>query len=82
MMFLFYIPGFIWRHMNKGCGINTKVITKMVADMDQMDGEKREKAVRMLVKHIDRGLAYHREYEYGCLYVSVRHLVRPRYPLF
>ena len=43
-MFLFYLPGFVWRNMNKSCGINTKVITKMVADMDQMDGEKKRKS--------------------------------------
>ena len=65
MMFLFYLPGFVWRNLNKTCGINTKVITKMVTDMDQLDGEKREKAVRALAKHIDKALAYHREYEHG-----------------
>ncbi len=69
MMFLFYIPGFVWRNLNKACGINTKVITKMVTDMDQLDGEKLEKAVRALAKHIDKALAYHREYEYGFMYV-------------
>ena len=37
--------------------------------MDQMDGEKREKAVRALAKHIDKALAYHREYDHGFLYV-------------
>lgn len=68
MMFLFYIPGFVWRNLNKSCGINTKVITKMVSDMDQMDGEKREKAVRALAKHIDKALAYHREYDHGFIY--------------
>jgi hypothetical protein len=67
-MFLFYIPGFVWRNLNKSCGINTKMITKMVADMDQLDGEKREKAVRSLAKHIDKALAYHREYEHGLIY--------------
>ena len=66
-MFLFYIPGFFWRHVNKACGINTAAITKMVAEMDQLDGEKREKAVRALAKHIDRALAYHREYEHGLM---------------
>lgn len=69
MMFLFYLPGFVWRNMTKACGINTKVITKMVTDMDQLDGEKREKAVRALAKHIDKALGYHREYEHGFLYV-------------
>jgi hypothetical protein len=68
MMFLFYIPGFVWRNLTKACGINTKMITKMVTDMDQMDGEKREKAVRSLAKHIDKALAYHREYEHGFMY--------------
>ncbi|CAF0803749.1 unnamed protein product [Adineta ricciae] len=68
MMFLFYVPGFIWRNLNKACGINTKVITKMVTDMDQLDGEKREAAVRALAKHVDKALAYHREYEYGFMY--------------
>ena len=65
MMFLFYIPGFLWRHVNKACGINTTAITKMVTEMDQLDGEKREKAVRSLAKHIDKAFAYHREYEHG-----------------
>jgi len=68
MMFLFYLPGFVWRNLNKACGINTKIITKMVTDMDQLDGEKREKAVRALAKHIDKALAYHREYEYGFMF--------------
>jgi hypothetical protein len=68
-MFLFYLPGFVWRNLNKACGINTKIITKMVTDMDQLDGEKRENAVRALAKHIDKALAYHREYEYGFMYV-------------
>ncbi|CAF2043112.1 unnamed protein product [Rotaria magnacalcarata] len=68
MMFLFYLPGFIWRNLNKACGINTKVIIKMITDMDQLDGEKREITVRALAKHIDKALAYHREYEYGFIY--------------
>ncbi|CAF2562811.1 unnamed protein product [Rotaria sp. Silwood2] len=68
MMFLFYLPGFIWRNLNKSCGINTKIIVKMVTDMDQLDGEKREKTIRSLAKHIDKALAYHREYEYGFMY--------------
>jgi len=67
-MFLFYLPGFIWRNLNRACGINPKIITKMVTDMDQLDGEKRENAVRSLAKHVDRSLAYHREYEYGLMY--------------
>jgi hypothetical protein len=70
MMFLFCLPGFVWRNLNKACRINTKIITKMVTDMDQMDGEKRETAVRGLAKHIDKALAYHREYEHGLMYVS------------
>jgi len=74
MMFLFYLPGFVWRNLNKACGINTKIITKMVADMDQLDGEKREKAVRALAKHIDKALAYHREYEYGFMHNFRRQL--------
>ncbi|CAF1074304.1 unnamed protein product [Rotaria sordida] len=68
MMFLFYLPGFVWRNLNKSCGINTKIITKMVTDMDQMDGEKREITVRSLAKHIDRALAYHRDYDHGFFY--------------
>jgi len=67
-MFLFYLPGFVWRNLNKTCGINTKIITKMVTDMDQLDGDKRETAVRSLAKHIDKALAYHREYEHGFMY--------------
>jgi len=72
MMFLFYLPGFLWRHLNKACGINTKAISQMVTSMDQMDGEKREKAVRTLAKHIDKALAYHREYEHGFMYRILR----------
>ncbi|CAF1260925.1 unnamed protein product [Rotaria sp. Silwood1] len=68
MMFLFYLPGFVWRNLNKLCGINTKLITKMVTDLDQLDGDKREKAVRALAKHIDAALAYHRDYDHGFLY--------------
>ena len=51
--------------------MNTKVITKMVSDMDKLDGEKRVEAVQALAKHIDRALAYHREYNHGLLYVFV-----------
>ncbi|CAF2447870.1 unnamed protein product [Rotaria sp. Silwood2] len=68
MMCLFYLPGFIWRNLNKLCGINTKIITKLVTEMDQLDGEKREKAVRAVAKHIDAALAYHRDYAHGFLY--------------
>ncbi|CAF0862236.1 unnamed protein product [Didymodactylos carnosus] len=68
MMFLFYLPGFVWRNMNKTCGINTKIITNMVLSMDQLNSETREKSVRSLAKHIDKALAYHREYEYGFMY--------------
>ncbi|CAF3362030.1 unnamed protein product [Rotaria socialis] len=68
MMFFFYIPGFLWRNLNKSCGINTKMITKMVSDLDQLDSEKREKAIRTLAKHIDRALAYHRDYDHGLMY--------------
>lgn len=71
MMFLFYLPGFVWRNLNKTCSINTKAILKMVTDLDQLDGEKREKSIRTLAKHIDKALAYHREYEYGLVYVKL-----------
>ena len=70
MMFLFYLPGFVWRNLNKACGINTKAISKMVSDMDQLDGDKRETAIRSLAKHVDRAFSYHREYEHGFMYVS------------
>lgn len=69
MMCLFYIPGFIWRNLNKRSAINTKFMTTIVNDMDQMDGEKREKAIRALAKHIDAALAYHRDYDHGFVYV-------------
>ena len=70
MMFLFYLPGFVFCFLNKGCSINTKTILKMVTDLDQLDGEKREKSVRTLAKHIDKALMYHREYEYGFMCVE------------
>ena len=33
--------------------------------------KKREKAVRALAKHIDKALAYHREYDHGFMYVII-----------
>jgi len=50
--------------------------------MDQMDGEKREKAVRALAKHIDKALAYHRDYDHGFMYVSIVHKKKTNVHLF
>lgn len=50
------------------------MIGQMVTKMDQLDGEKRESAVRALAKHIDKALAYHREYERGMLYNMAQRL--------
>lgn len=43
------------------------MIGQMVSKMDQLNGDKRENAVRALAKHIDKALAYHREYEHGMM---------------
>jgi hypothetical protein len=65
MMMLFYIPGFIWRKMNKNCGVDTKAITHMMSEMDPLDSEKRKEAMNSLAKHIDKALTYHRDYHHG-----------------
>jgi hypothetical protein len=65
MMMLFYIPGFIWRKMNRNCGIDTKVITSLMAAMDPLDNDKRKDAMNSLAKHIDKALTYHRDYNHG-----------------
>jgi len=65
MMMLFYVPGFFWRKMNKNCGIDTKVITKIMSEMDPLDDEKRKDAMTSLAKHIDKALTYHRDYYHG-----------------
>ncbi len=65
MMMLFYIPGFIWRKLNKNSGIDTKVITSLISGIDALDSEKRKGAITSLAKHIDQGLAYHRNYRHG-----------------
>jgi hypothetical protein len=40
MMMLFYIPGFIWRKLNKNSGIDTKVITSLMSGMDPLGSKK------------------------------------------
>ncbi|CAF4624538.1 unnamed protein product [Rotaria sp. Silwood1] len=65
MMILFYIPGFIWRKINRNCGIDTKVITSIIADMDPLHSENRQDTMNMLVKQIDKALTYHRDYHHG-----------------
>ena len=65
MMMLFYIPGFIWRKMNKSCGMDAKVVTHMMSEMDPLNTEKRKEAMNALAKHIDTALAYHRDYHHG-----------------
>ena len=65
MMMLFYVPGFIWRKINKNCGIDTKVITSIIKEMDQLNNEKRKDPMNSLAKHIDKALTYHRDYYYG-----------------
>ncbi len=65
MMMLFYVPGFIWRKLNKNCGIDTKVIISLMKDMDSLDSEKRKDAIISLAKHIDKALTYHRDYHRG-----------------
>ncbi|CAF1260948.1 unnamed protein product [Rotaria sp. Silwood1] len=68
MMILFYIPGFIWRKINRNCGIDTKVITSIIADMDPLHSENRQDAMNMLVKQIDKALTYHRDYHHGFMF--------------
>lgn len=65
MMMLFYVPGFIWRKMNKNCGIDSKIVTKALAEMDPLNSEHRKEPMAALVKHIDKALTYHREYHHG-----------------
>jgi hypothetical protein len=65
MMILFYVPGFIWRKMNRSCGIDAKIITKVITDMDPLNDEIRKEAMKSLAKHIDQALNYHREYTHG-----------------
>jgi hypothetical protein len=65
MMVLFYIPGFIWRKMNKNCGLDTKVITNIMREMDPLNSENRKDTMISLAKHIDKALAYHRDYHRG-----------------
>lgn len=65
MMMLFYIPGFIWRKMNRSCGIDTKVITHIMHEMDPLNNDERKEAMSSLAKHIDKALAYHRDYHRG-----------------
>ncbi|CAF1074323.1 unnamed protein product [Rotaria sordida] len=68
MMILCYIPGFIWRRINRNCGIDTKVITSIISDMDPLISENRKDAMDTLVKHIDNALTYHRDYHHGFMY--------------
>ncbi|CAF1469700.1 unnamed protein product [Adineta ricciae] len=68
MMILFYVPGFIWRKLNRNCGIDTKVITNSMLEMDPLNSEQRKEAMLSLAKHIDRALTYHREYHHGFIY--------------
>lgn len=65
MMMLFYIPGFMWRKMSRHCGIDTKMITSMMRDMDPLNSEERKEAMTSLAKHIDKALTYHRDYHHG-----------------
>ncbi len=65
MMMLFYVPGFIWRKLNKNCGINTKMITKILSDMEPLNSEARKEKMSSLAKHIDKALTYHRDYHHG-----------------
>lgn len=69
MMMMFYVPGSLWRKMNRSSGINTKMITKILADMDQLDDEKRKDSMDSLVKLINHGLTYHQDYYHGFMYV-------------
>ena len=71
MMTLFYIPGVIWRQINKTCGINTKFITNILREMDPLSHDKRKEAMNSLVKHIDKAFSYHRDYPHGFLSVVV-----------
>lgn len=65
MIILFYIPGFIWRKMNRNCGLDIKAITSMMKEMDQLDSEKRADTIKALATHIDRVFNYQREYPHG-----------------
>ncbi|CAF2059883.1 unnamed protein product [Rotaria magnacalcarata] len=68
MMMLFYIPGFLWRKMNRSCGLDTKVVTSILADIDPIDGENLKDSIDVLVKHIDKALTYHRDYYHGFMF--------------
>lgn len=51
--------------MNKNCGIDSKIVTKALAEMDPLNSEHRKEPMAALVKHIDKALTYHREYHHG-----------------
>ncbi len=51
--------------MNKNCGLDTKVITNIMREMDPLNSENRKDTMISLAKHIDKALAYHRDYHRG-----------------
>lgn len=59
------MPGLIWRRINRTCGIDAKVITNILSNMDSFNSENRKDALKSLVKHIDRAFTYHRDYHHG-----------------
>lgn len=65
MMILFYIPGFIWRKLNRNCGLDIKAITSVMNKIDNSDSEKRTKNINELAAYINRAFNYQREYPHG-----------------
>ena len=51
--------------MNKNCGIDVKVITRMMNDMDPLNSDARKDSMLSVAKHIDKALLYHRDYHHG-----------------
>ncbi|KAI0980855.1 hypothetical protein GJ496_004645 [Pomphorhynchus laevis] len=58
-IFLFYLPGFLWRNLNKFSSIDSKSIMFQVMKLDVADSKRAEK-VKSIVNQFDRALNHQR----------------------
>ena len=78
---LCYIPSIVWAMNNSRPGLDMNRMVLLVSGMESINPDIRDKSIKFICRHVDRALAYQREYRRGryrrCLQSMSKHICFP-----
>ncbi|XP_013415376.1 innexin unc-9 [Lingula anatina] len=72
---LFYIPTVVWRLMSGSTGIDMNTITKAIVGREYLNPDKRDEAIKYLVRHMDRYFGSNKPQDKECCSGGIRGLI-------